>query len=140
MGRRGQDILLGAGVGLMVGILPGLLVAGAVLTWRLGGDLREIDLMTYFRMLPAAGRWPGLPGTAALIGAGVALAFALAGIALLWRPALTSHGTARWAEPGELRRAGLFSFSAGRLTVENPRLTERIAAQYDRDLTQRPIL
>ena len=109
MGRRGQDILLGAGVGLMVGILPGLLVAGAVLTWRLGGDLREIDLMTYFRMLPAAGRWPGLPGTAALIGAGVALAFALAGIALLWRPALTSHGTARWAEPGELRRAGLLA-------------------------------
>ena len=47
--------------------------------------------------------------TAALIGAGVALAFALAGIALLWRPALTLHGTARWAEPGELRRAGLLA-------------------------------
>ena len=47
------------------------------------------------------------------------------------------HTNKTWAK---LRRAGLFSFSAGRLTVENPRLTERIAAQYDRDLTQRPIL
>jgi hypothetical protein len=45
MTRRGQDILLGGGVGLMVGILPGLPAAGAVVTWRLG-DLREIDLTT----------------------------------------------------------------------------------------------
>jgi hypothetical protein len=30
MTRRGQDILLGGGVGLMVGILPGLLAAGVV--------------------------------------------------------------------------------------------------------------
>ena len=109
MTRRGQDILLGGGVGLMVGILPGLLAAGAVVTWRLGGDLREIDLLTYFRALPAAERLQGLPVTAALIGAGVALAFALAGIALLYRPALTTHGTARWAEPSELRRAGLLA-------------------------------
>jgi len=41
MTRRGQDILLGGSVGLMVGILPGLLAAGAVVTWRLGGDLRD---------------------------------------------------------------------------------------------------
>lgn len=47
--------------------------------------------------------------TAALIGAGVALAFALTGIALLWRPQLTLHGPARWAESGELRRAGLLA-------------------------------
>ena len=59
MTRRGRDILLGGGVGLMVGILPGLLAAGAVVTWRLGGDLREIDLATYFRTLPAAARWEG---------------------------------------------------------------------------------
>lgn len=109
MTRRGQDILLGGGVGLMVGILPGLLTAGAVVTWRLGGDLREIDLATWFRTLPAAARWEGLSTTAALIGAAVAFAFALAGIALLWRPQLSLHGTARWAEPGELRRAGLLA-------------------------------
>lgn len=109
MTRRGQDILLGGSVGLMVGILPGLLVAGAVVTWRLGGDLREIDFTTYFRLLPAAGPWQGLPGTAAAVGAGVALACALAGIVLLWRPTLTSHGTARWAERGELKRAGLLA-------------------------------
>ena len=109
MTRRGQDLLLGGGLGLMVGILPGLLAAGAVVTWRLGGDLREIDLTTYFRALPAAARWEGLPATAALVGAGVVLTFALAGIALLWRPVLSLHGTARWAEPGELKRAGLLA-------------------------------
>ena len=70
MTRRGQDILLGGGVGLMLGLLPGLLAAGAVMTWRLGGDLREIDLVTWFRLLPAAARWQGLPLTAALVGAG----------------------------------------------------------------------
>lgn len=47
------------------------------------------------------------------------------------------HTNKTWAK---LRRAGLFSYAAGRLTLENPRLTERIAAQYDRDLTRRPIL
>ena len=109
MTRRGQDVLLGGGVGLMVGLLPGLLAAGAVMTWRLGGDLREIDLTTWFRLWPAAAQWQGLPLTAALVGAGVVIAFALGGIALLWRPALTLHGTARWAEPGELRRAGLLA-------------------------------
>lgn len=40
----------------------------------------------------------------------------------------------------KLRRAGLFRFAQGRLRLENPRLTERIAAQYDRDFARRPIL
>lgn len=47
------------------------------------------------------------------------------------------HTNKTWAK---LRRAGLFSISQGRLTLENPRLTERIAAHYDRDFPQRPIL
>ncbi|AVO47194.1 Crp/Fnr family transcriptional regulator [Phreatobacter cathodiphilus] len=47
------------------------------------------------------------------------------------------HTNKTWAK---LRRAGLFSFAQGRLTLENPRLTERIAAQYERDFAQRPLL
>jgi type IV secretion system protein VirD4 len=109
MTRRGQDILLGGGVGLMVGVLPGLLAAGAFLTWRLGGDLREIDLLTWYQLLPAAAGWPGLSKTAGLIAIGVALAFMLAGVVLLWRSSLSLYGTARWAEPDELKRAGLLA-------------------------------
>jgi type IV secretion system protein VirD4 len=109
MTRRGQDILLGDGVGLMVGVLPGLLAAGAFLTWRLGGDLRQIDLLTWYQLLPAAAGWPGLSKTAALIAIGVALAFMLAGVVLLWRPNLSLYGTARWAEPDELQRAELLA-------------------------------
>jgi hypothetical protein len=40
----------------------------------MGDDLREIDLLTYFRLLPVAEGWQGLPAAAALVGAGVALA------------------------------------------------------------------
>lgn len=47
------------------------------------------------------------------------------------------HTSKTWAK---LRRAGLFSFAGGRLTLENPRLTERIAAYYERDLVRRPII
>jgi CRP-like cAMP-binding protein len=39
-----------------------------------------------------------------------------------------------------LRKAGLFSYSDGRLTVINPRLTERLANFYDRDWEPRPLL
>jgi type IV secretion system protein VirD4 len=41
MTRRGLDVLLGGGAGLMIGLVPGLLAAGAVMTWRLGGDRRR---------------------------------------------------------------------------------------------------
>ncbi|MBX9989468.1 Crp/Fnr family transcriptional regulator [Phreatobacter oligotrophus] len=47
------------------------------------------------------------------------------------------HTNKTWAK---LRRAGLFTFGNGRLTLENPRLTERIAAYFERDLVERPIL
>ncbi|TPE47894.1 type IV secretory system conjugative DNA transfer family protein [Amaricoccus solimangrovi] len=110
MGRRKEDVLLGSALGLMVGALPGLFAAGAFVTWRLGGDLGEIGLGTFPALLPdlaALGDWPFKSG--ALVGLGTAAASALAGVALLWREELTSHGTARWAEPRELRRAELLA-------------------------------
>ena len=39
-----------------------------------------------------------------------------------------------------LRKAGLFSFKAGHLTLLNPRLTEATAKFYDREWRQRPII
>jgi CRP-like cAMP-binding protein len=47
------------------------------------------------------------------------------------------HTNKTWAK---LRRAGLFSMAGGRLRLENPRMTERIAAQYERDFAKRPII
>jgi len=39
-----------------------------------------------------------------------------------------------------LRKAGLFSFKGGQLTLLNPRLTEATAKFYDREWRQRPII
>lgn len=39
-----------------------------------------------------------------------------------------------------LRRAGLFATNAGTLTLVNPRLTERWASYYEREMKPRPIL
>ncbi|MFQ8433167.1 type IV secretory system conjugative DNA transfer family protein [Amaricoccus sp. W119] len=110
MEKRGQDVLLGSTLGLMVGALPGLLAAGAYVTWRLGGDLGQIGLSTFTDLLPetaALAAWPFQTG--ALLGLGVAVSSAFAGVALFWREELSSHGTARWAERRELRRAGLLA-------------------------------
>ena len=110
MTARGQDVLLGSMLGLMVGALPGLLAAGAFVTWRLGGDLGQLELATYLRLLPGAGALANWPfRTRALIGLGVAFASAMAGVVLCWREELSSHGTARWAGSRELRRAGLLA-------------------------------
>ena len=51
MGRRVSDVLRGGGLGLFVGALPGLLAAGVYVTVRLQGDLRQVDLLTWPRLL-----------------------------------------------------------------------------------------
>lgn len=110
MTRRGQDILLGGSVE------HGRDPAGSArcrrgrhLAARRRPAARPTSRPTFGRCRQQRAGKRELQTTAALIGAGVALAFALAGIALLWRPQLSLHGTARWAEPGELRRAGLLA-------------------------------
>ncbi len=114
MSRRGQDIALGASLGAMVGAIPAMLAAGAYVTWRYGGSLRELDMWTYARALPGlqAALVPGDFRAGALIGLGVLAGAAIGGVCLLWRSELSSHGTARWAEPSELKRARLLARSA----------------------------
>ncbi len=47
------------------------------------------------------------------------------------------HTSKTWSR---LRRAGLFSLSGGRLTLLNPRLTERMALLFDSERSQRPLI
>lgn len=47
------------------------------------------------------------------------------------------HTTKTWSR---LRRAGLFDQVDGRLILLNPRLTEKIAERFERDLGRRPLL
>lgn len=47
------------------------------------------------------------------------------------------HTSKTWAR---LRKAGMFSLERGRLTVHNPRLTERMAQLFDSELQPRPLI
>ncbi len=110
MRGHGQDLLFGSLMGLLLGALPAALAAGAFVTWRLGGDLTQIDPLTWFRLLPTLpAAWSGDTGTGALVGLGVLGACVTGGVALAWRRDLSAYGTARWAEPTELRRARLLA-------------------------------
>ncbi|MCB0060423.1 MAG: hypothetical protein KDE45_25460, partial [Caldilineaceae bacterium] len=68
---RGNVLVFGA-VGLMVGILPALLVAGAYATWVSGGPVDQVKLTTVFDFF---GSEPF--NTGAAIGAGVLAVFGL---------------------------------------------------------------
>lgn len=47
------------------------------------------------------------------------------------------HTSKTWAR---LRRAGMFSLERGRLTIHNPRLTERMALLFDKEMQARPLI
>ncbi|QCI67775.1 Crp/Fnr family transcriptional regulator [Phreatobacter stygius] len=47
------------------------------------------------------------------------------------------HTSKTWSR---LRRAGLFAFAGGRLTLLNPRLTARMASLFEREMTPRPLI
>jgi CRP-like cAMP-binding protein len=47
------------------------------------------------------------------------------------------HTSKTWSR---LRRAGLFSFAGGRLTLLNPRLTARMASLFDQEFEPRPLI
>ena len=110
MGKAFRDASVFALVGVLVGLLPGALAAGAFATWRIGGDLRQIDLMTILRFSPLeTGHWGEPFATAVLIGGGVIALFGLGSFALGFRKPLRSYGSAHWATADELRRAKLLA-------------------------------
>ncbi len=110
MGKALRDAWLFAVVGVFIGIIPGLVAGGAFATWRVGGDISEIDMTTIFRFSPwETGGWGEPFQTAALVALGVVAVSACGAFALGFRRPLTSHGSARWATDDELRRANLLA-------------------------------
>lgn len=96
--------------GLVLGVVPGMIAASAYATWLTGGDLTGIDPFTILAFSPLeTGSWGEPFQTSALIGAGVVLTFALAAVALGVKPKLTSHGSAKWADERELKRANMLT-------------------------------
>lgn len=110
MTKARRDAIAFAAVGGLMGVVIGLLAAGAYATWQVGGDLTEIDLTTVFRFSPfQTGRWGEPFQTALLIGLGIVLVFAVSAFAVGYRRPLQSHGSARWATEDELRKAKLLA-------------------------------
>lgn len=108
MNKAVRDILSLALIGLGVGALMGILAAGAYATWRTGGNVENVSFGTFFDLAPWAVGYFGEPfKTGLVILAGTAAVFTVAVPALGYRKKLTSHGSAEWAKPDELRRAQL---------------------------------
>ena len=108
MTKAMKDILALALGGLVIGVLLGILAAGGYATWVVRGDMANIGFGTIFAFVPWEVGYFGEPfRTALMVGSAVAAILTVAVPALGFRKELTSHGTARWAEPAELKRQGL---------------------------------
>lgn len=103
-----RDLATLALCGLVIGVLLGILAAGAYATWAVDGDLSAIGFGTILAFAPDEIGAPGEPfRTAAILGGGVAAILTVAAPVLGFRNALTSYGTASWARSGELMRQGM---------------------------------
>ncbi len=103
-----RDLATLALCGLVLGVLLGILVAGAYATWVVGGDVSAIGFGTILAFAPDEIGALGEPfRTAVILGSGVAAILTVAAPVLGFRKVLTSHGSARWARPGELARQGM---------------------------------
>lgn len=107
MNKTAADILVYGGVGLIVGSVPAVVAAGACALWLSGFNVTNVELGTIFQFVPWKTGSMEPFQTAILAGGGFWLVFILAAIAVGYRPPLTSHGTARWAEERDLKKARL---------------------------------
>ncbi len=108
MTKAVKDIATLALCGLVVGVLLGIIAAGAYATWMVRGDMANIGFGTIFAFAPWEIGYFGEPfRTALMVGGVVAAILTVAVPALGFRKELTSHGDARWAEPAELSRQGM---------------------------------
>lgn len=107
MNKTTADILVFGGVGLIIGSVPAIVVAGACALWLSGLSATMVELDTILLFAPwTTGNMEPFQ-TAMLAGGAVWLAIVIAAIAIGYRPQLASHGSARWAEERELKKAGL---------------------------------
>ena len=108
MGKTARDVLVLALIGLVVGLMLGVLAAGCYTTWRTGGDIADVGFGTLFEHAPwTVGRFEEPFRTGLIILVGVAAFFVVAVPAIGHKPKRTSHGSAEWAKPQELRKARL---------------------------------
>ncbi len=108
MGKVARDIATLALCGLVIGIMFGIIAAGAYATWAVGGDMANIGFGTIFAFAPWEVGFFGEPfRTALIVGGCVAAIFTIAAPALGFRRVLTSYGTASWATPAEVKRQGM---------------------------------
>ncbi|WP_226583537.1 type IV secretion system ATPase VirD4 [Acuticoccus sediminis] len=108
MGKTARDVLVLALIGLAIGLMLGVLAAGGYTTWRTGGEIADVGFGTFFEHAPwTVGRFGEPFLTGLIVLAGVAALFVVAVPAIGHKPKRTSHGSAEWAKPQELRRAGL---------------------------------
>lgn len=108
MARTIRDVATLTLCGLVVGVMLGIIAAGAYATWAVGGDMANIGFGTIFAFAPWEIGFFGEPfRTALIVGGVVAAILTVAAPALGFRKELTSHGSARWATRGELKRQGM---------------------------------
>lgn len=103
-----KDISTLALCGLVLGTMLGIIAAGAYATWAMRGDMTNIGFGTIFAFAPWEIGYFGEPfRTALMVGGVVAVILTVAAPALGFRKELAGYGTARWAEPAELKRQGM---------------------------------
>ncbi|WMS45230.1 type IV secretion system ATPase VirD4 (plasmid) [Acuticoccus sp. MNP-M23] len=110
MSKTAREISTLALFGLAVGLMLGVLAAGVYTTWRSGGDIANTGFGAFFEHAPwVVGGFKEPFKTGLMILGGVAAVLAVATAAIGYKPKRTSHGSAEWAKPQELRKAGLTS-------------------------------
>ena len=103
MAKRLRDAAVFGAVGLLLGIGPALLVAGAYATWFVGGAIEDVSITTIFDFVAWREPW----NAAVTYGLGVLLGCAGAGIIIAFKPRRAEYGSARWANARDLKRGHL---------------------------------
>lgn len=103
-----SDALIFGLVGLMIGGVVGVIVASAYTVVSQGGKFNDVEGFEILDYAPwVIGRLQEPFETGALIIGSAGLIGLIGFIAISYRPALTSHGSARWATKDALKKAGL---------------------------------
>lgn len=107
MSKTTADILIYGIVGLMMATIPAILAAGAYCMWAMGAYPLDVEFWTILEFAPWTTGAAEPFQTGILVGVGLWLAGGLVTVVLGLKPALKSHGTAKWASLGDIKRAKL---------------------------------
>ena len=108
LSKRVKDGLIFGLVGLMAGTAVGVIVASAYAVVKQGGKFNDVQGYEILDHAPwVLGRLQEPFETGAMIVGAAALIGMIGFIVISYRPALTSHGSAKWAPKDELIKAGL---------------------------------